>query len=84
MLCKNGTEVPICNAGIENQLVDTAGEEKSGTNWETSIWNIHITMCQTELVGSCCITQVVQLDALCQLRGVGTAGSAGDGVREWL
>ena len=26
MLCKNGTDAPICDAGIGNQLVDTAGE----------------------------------------------------------
>ena len=37
---KNGTDEPICRAGLEmqteNELVDTAGEGKGDMNWENS------------------------------------------------
>ena len=51
---KNGTDEPICRAGIEdsvteNRLVDTVGKERVG--WREQRGNIN----------SCCITQGAQL-----------------------
>ena len=41
----------LMNRG-KSRLVDTAGEGKGGTNWESSI-DIYTLWCIKELVGSC-------------------------------
>ena len=43
---KNGTDKPICRAGIEKRLVNRAGEGESGTNREKR-WHTCITLCET-------------------------------------
>ena len=49
---RNGTDEPICRAGIETQtdaengLADTAGEDGGGMNWEMGI-DVSNTVCKT-------------------------------------
>ena len=49
-LQKNGTDKPICRAGIEthieNRFMDTVGAGEGGTNWESST-EIHTLPCVT-------------------------------------
>ena len=64
---KNGTDEPICRAGIETDIenghVDTEGEEEGGTNLENSS-DIYTLPCVKQLVGSCYLAQEAQLGAL--------------------
>ena len=56
---KNGTDEPICRAGIEMQAQRTdSGHSGARRGWdELREWHrrIHTAMCKTEPAGSCCI-----------------------------
>ena len=58
----------------ENRLVDTAGEGESEMNWEKSneaLTCMHSHAWNTQLVGSCCVTQGAQSSAPWWPRGLG-------------
>ena len=61
------------DANIEDGLVDTVGEGEGGTNQENSS-DIYISLCVTELVRSCYITQGAQSRTLWWYRQVGWGG----------
>ena len=50
------------DADIENGLVETAaGEGEAGTDWDSSITQVHYNWSTRQLVGSCCIAQGTQI-----------------------
>ena len=45
---KNGTDEPICRAGIETQTCGHWGKGEGGTNWESNFDILHPTMCEID------------------------------------
>ena len=82
---KNGTDEPICRAGLETQTQRTdmcaQGGQGEWTAQRELCWHLCCTYTMSvynrQLVGSCCMAQGAQLGALWWPRGMGRGRSRG-------